>query len=75
MVDHAPKQNISIFANQVLVLFGASKSMCEDTIVPIDAFVIHLDGLENIDASKFDPATRKKTEMSSPSLKRQNDFF
>jgi hypothetical protein len=31
--------------------------MCEGIIVPIDAFIIHLDGLEDNDESEFDPAT------------------
>jgi hypothetical protein len=58
-----------------LVLFGVFKSLCEEIIVPIDAFIIHLDGLEANDGSKFGAATRKKTEMSSPSMKHQDDFF
>jgi hypothetical protein len=59
MFDHSAKQKIqcSIFTIQVLVLFGAFKSMCEEIIVPIDVFSIHLDGLEDNDGSKSHPAT------------------
>jgi hypothetical protein len=46
-----------------------------EIIVPIDALVIHLDGLEDNDGSEFDPATNDDNqeedgEMSSLSLKR-----
>jgi hypothetical protein len=81
MLDHLAKQNISKFTIQVLVLFGAFKSMCEEMIVPIDAFIIHLDGLEDNDGvasliqRHMTTTSRQKMEMSSSSLKHQNDFF
>jgi hypothetical protein len=36
--------------------------MWEEIIVPIDAFIIHFDGLEDNDGSKFDPATNNNNQ-------------